>query len=225
MKGRVQNVRWWMQCLLGLAISYAGFACAAQATGTVLVYGDSLSAAYGLSSNQGWVSLLADRLVKERIDYSVANASISGETSAGGATRIDRTLNQHKPDVIVVALGANDGLRGLPIQQMKAHLTTIIKAAQAAKARVVLVGMRMPPNYGPQYTQEFAAAFTDLSRQHKTALVPFLLAAVAEKDQYFQSDNLHPTAAAQPLILDTVWKELAPLLRIKSQRPAVATKS
>ncbi len=208
MKVGVKNVRWWLQCVL-----IWGFTCAAQAAGTVLVYGDSLSAAYGLARNQGWVSLLAERLAKEKIHYNVANASISGETSAGGATRIERTLNQHKPDIVVVALGANDGLRGLPIQQMKANLTTIIKAAQSVKARVVLVGMQMPPNYGPQYTQAFANAFTDLARQHKTALVPFLLTAIAEKDQYFQSDNLHPTAAAQPLILETVWKELAPMVR------------
>jgi acyl-CoA thioesterase I len=212
MKDGVKNVRWWMQCLL-----IWGFAGVAQAAGTVLVYGDSLSAAYGLARNQGWVALLAERLANEKIHYSVANASISGETTAGGATRIDRTLGQHKPDIVVVALGANDGLRGLPIAQMKANLTTIIKAAQSAKARVVLVGMQMPPNYGPQYTEAFAAAFTDLARQHKTALVPFLLAAVAATDQYFQSDNLHPTAAAQPLILETVWKELAPLLRSRQR--------
>ncbi|MSQ18812.1 MAG: arylesterase [Betaproteobacteria bacterium] len=200
-----------MQCLLVWIVW--SFTCTAQAAGTVLVYGDSLSAAYGLARDQGWVSLLAERLAKEKIHYNVANASISGETSAGGATRIERTLSQHKPDIVVLALGANDGLRGLPIQQLKTNLTAIIKAAQSAKARVVLVGMQMPPNYGPQYTQAFANVFTELARQYKTALVPFLLAVIADKNQYFQSDNLHPTADAQPLILETVWKELAPMVR------------
>ena len=202
--------KWWMGCLLIWSV-----ASAAQAAGTILVYGDSLSAAYGLARNQGWVSLLADRMAKEQLNYSVTNASISGETTAGGASRIERALVQHKPDIVVVALGANDGLRGLPIQQMKANLATIIQATHASKARVLLVGMRMPPNYGPQYTQEFAAAFTELARLHKTRLVPFLLEAIGDKDNYFQTDNLHPTAAAQPLILDTVWKELAPLVRKK----------
>ncbi|MFM9886644.1 MAG: arylesterase, partial [Burkholderiales bacterium] len=156
----MKNVRCWVRCLLLWGLCGATQAAA----GTILVYGDSLSAAYGLARNQGWVSLLADRLVKERIDYSVANASISGETSAGGASRFERALAQHKPDIVVLALGANDGLRGLPIQQMKANLSAIIKATQASKARVLLVGMRMPPNYGVQYTQEFAGAFADLAR-------------------------------------------------------------
>ncbi|MFN0301726.1 MAG: arylesterase [Burkholderiales bacterium] len=207
----MKNVRCWVRCLLMWGL----FGATQAAAGTILVYGDSLSAAYGLARNQGWVSLLADRLVNERIDYSVANASISGETSAGGASRFERALAQHKPDIVVLALGANDGLRGLPIQQLKENLSAMIKATQASKARVLLVGMRMPPNYGPQYTQEFAGAFTDLARAHKTPLVPFLLNAIADKEGYFQSDNLHPTATAQPLILDTVWKELAPLLRQK----------
>ena len=206
----MKRVRWWMQCLL-----IWGVASAAQAAGTILVYGDSLSAAYGLARNQGWVTLLADRIVKQQLNYNVANASISGETSAGGASRIERALAQHKPDIVIIALGANDGLRGLPIRQMKANLATVIKATQAKKARVLLIGMRMPPNYGPQYTQEFSAAFTELARIHKTRLVPFLLEAIGDKDTYFQPDNLHPTAAAQPFILDTVWKELAPLVQKK----------
>ncbi len=222
----MKSVRWWMRCLAGpllstllgigsLGIGSLGIASAAHAAGTILVYGDSLSAAYGLARNQGWVTLLAERIVKERIDYSVANASISGETSAGGASRIERALIQHKPDIVVVALGANDGLRGLPIQQMKENLTAIIMATRASKARVLLVGMRMPPNYGPRYTQEFSSAFAELARAHKTRLVPFLLESIADKEGYFQQDNLHPTAAAQPLILETVWKELAPLVRNK----------
>jgi len=180
---------------------------------TILVMGDSLSAAYGLAAKDGWVALLADRLRRERVDYSVVNGSISGETTAGGASRIDRMIKEHGPSVVVIALGANDGLRGLPVGQMKANLDRMIGNAQSIGARVLLVGMRLPPNYGPKYTEDFAAAFGDLARTRKTALLPFLLAPIATEGRYFQPDNLHPTAAAQPLLLDLVWKELAPLLR------------
>jgi acyl-CoA thioesterase-1 len=181
--------------------------------GTILVYGDSLSAAYGLSPKQGWVALLTERLKQERINYSVVNASISGETSAGGANRIERTLAQHKPEIVVLELGANDGLRGLPLSQMRANLGTMINAAHRAGARVLLVGMRMPPNYGQQYTKEFFDSFGEIARMYKTGIVPFLLAPIAQTREYFQPDGVHPTAAAQPLLLDVVWKELRPMLR------------
>lgn len=180
---------------------------------TILVFGDSLSAAYGISQKQGWVTLLGERIRQEQANYNVVNASISGETSAGGANRIERALAQHQPAIVVLELGANDGLRGLPIAQMKANLTAIIAASHKANARVLLVGMRMPPNYGAQYTEEFANAFAELSRKHQTGLVPFLLAPIAQSRNYFQSDGVHPTADAQPLLLEAVWKELRPLLR------------
>ena len=184
----------------------------AWAAGTVLVYGDSLSAAYGLSQREGWVTLLEERLRQRKFDYSVANASISGETSAGGAARIDEALARAKPAVVVVTLGSNDGLRGLPVSQMKANLARIVKSAQAAKAKVLIVGSRMPPNYGPTYTKQFFDAFAELAKEHRTAYVPFLLEGVADRRDYFQPDNLHPTAEAQKLILENVWQGLEPLL-------------
>ena len=188
----------------------------AQAAQTILVFGDSLSAAYGLRQQDGWVALMQQRLQQQRLDYSVVNASVSGETSAGGAARIGALLATHKPALTVVALGANDGLRGLPVAQLRDNLDAIVRAAQKAGSRVLLVGMRMPPNYGERYTQEFAAVYPALAQRLKCALVPFLLEGVvglATRRDYVQDDNLHPTAAAQPLILDTVWKGLAPLLQ------------
>jgi acyl-CoA thioesterase-1 len=184
----------------------------AWAAGTVLVYGDSLSAAYGLSQREGWVTLLEERLRQRKLDYSVANASISGETSAGGAARIDEALARARPTIVVITLGSNDGLRGLPVSQMKANLSKIVKASQAAKARVLIVGSRMPPNYGPTYTRQFFDAFAELAKEHRTAYVPFLLEGVADRRENFQPDNLHPTAEAQKAILETVWKGLEPLL-------------
>jgi acyl-CoA thioesterase-1 len=177
------------------------------------VFGDSLSAAYGIAQARGWVALLAERLKRERADYSVVNASISGDTSAGGAARIRRTLEQHQPAIVIVELGANDGLRGLPIASMKQNLGAIIEQSQKAGARVVLVGMRMPPNYGPDYTRAFEAAFGELARQYKTALVPFLLEDFGDKQEFFQPDRIHPTAEAQPLMMERVWTALRPLLR------------
>ena len=177
------------------------------------MYGDSLSAAYGIAEKRGWVALLGERLRRERPDYSVANASISGETSSGGLGRMARALAQHKPAVLVLELGANDGLRGLPVAQMKQNLSAMILQAQKAGARVVLVGMRIPPNYGPEYTREFEAAFADLAQRHRTARVPFLFAGMGEDLALFQPDRIHPTEAAQPILLDNVWKALRPLLK------------
>jgi acyl-CoA thioesterase-1 len=185
----------------------------AFAAGTVLVYGDSLSAAYGLAQKDGWAALLDDRLRQAKLDYSVVNASISGETSAGGASRIDDVLARSKPAVVVITLGSNDGLRGLPVTQMKTNLAKIIQASQKAKAKVLVVGSRMPPNYGPQYTRAFSEAFSELAREYRTGYVPFLLDGIADKQDLFQPDNLHPTAAAQPIIMNNVWKGLEPLLK------------
>ncbi len=186
---------------------------AAWAGGTILVYGDSLSAAYGLRQDAGWPTLLQARLKQERMDYTVINVSISGETTSGGAARIAETLKAHKPRVIIVALGANDGLRGLPPEQMRANLATILTASRRAQARVLLVGMRMPPNYGETYTRQFAQVYADLARKYNTALVPFLLEGMADRRALFQADDMHPTAAAQPIILENVWKALVPLLK------------
>ncbi len=183
------------------------------AGGTILVYGDSLSAAYGLAREDGWVRLLEERLRQGKFNYRVVNASISGETSAGGASRIGRVLEQYRPTVMILALGANDGLRGLPIEQMRGNLDAIIRAASKEKAVVLLVGMRMPPNYGPAYTRQFASVFGELARQHRSAYVPFLLEGFADRPEYFQADGIHPNAAAQPAILETVWRALKPLLK------------
>ena len=184
----------------------------AASRGTLLVYGDSLSAAYGISQKDGWVTLLRERLQKSGIDYTVANASISGETSSGGASRIKSTLQQYKPKITVIALGSNDGLRGLPVAQMRINLEAIIRAAQAAGSQVVLVGMRLPPNYGPEYVKAFEGTFPSLASRHKIPLAPFLLDGVGDKPELFQPDQLHPIGAAQPRLLDNVWKVLRPLL-------------
>lgn len=180
---------------------------------TVLVMGDSLSAAYGLSASQGWVSLTAQKIAKEKPGWRVVNASISGETSAGGAARIAAELRRHKPAVVVIELGANDGLRGLPLAQTRANLEKMILAAQASKARVLLIGMRLPPNYGPDYTRGFERTFRELSQRHATAFLPFLLEPIALDERAFQADRLHPTAAAQPKLRDHVWPALSPLLK------------
>ena len=185
----------------------------AAAQDTILVYGDSLSAAYGISQQKGWVTLLQERLKAKKFDYTVVNASISGETTSGGATRIDDALRRTQPRIVVLALGANDGLRGLPIAQMKANLSKIIQAARREDAKVLVAGMHLPPNYGPRYAREFYDVFGDLAKRYKTAYVPFLLDGMATERSYFQADQMHPTAEAQPIILDTVWQGLEPLLK------------
>jgi acyl-CoA thioesterase-1 len=196
--------------ILILALALAS---AAASAGTILVFGDSLSAGYGLPQQQGWTSLLEKRLRAEDLDYRVANASVSGETTIGGAARIGAALKAHKPDIVVIELGANDGLRGQSIEVMRRNLETIIDASRQAKAQVLLLGMRLPPNYGTAYTEKFQRTFVDLSRSKKTALVPFLFEGFAEDARYFQSDRVHPTAEAQALMLDTIWTGLKPLLR------------
>jgi acyl-CoA thioesterase-1 len=189
------------------------FSLAAHATGNILVFGDSLSAGYGLGQGQSWPALLQKRLQEQRLDYSVVNASISGDTTSGGRSRIEAALAQAHPVVVIIALGGNDGLRGLPVAAMRDNLQAIILASRKSRARVVLVGMKLPPNYGAAYTRDFERAYATLAHQHKTALVPFLLADVGEKRELFQADGIHPTAAAQPILLDSVWKALRPLLR------------
>jgi acyl-CoA thioesterase-1 len=180
---------------------------------SIVVLGDSTSAAYGLAQTRGWVALLGERLKRERLDYSVVNASISGETSAGGLARIDKVIEQHKPAIVVLELGANDGLRGLPIAHMKNNLAAIIERSQKAGARVLLVGMRIPPNNGPEYSEGFAATYAELAKRYKTALVPFLMEGFGEKPEMFQADRIHPAEAAQPVMEAYVWRALRPLLK------------
>ena len=184
----------------------------ALAATTVLVFGDSLSAGYGIRPQEAWPALLEKRLGERRLNYNVANLSISGETTAGGRSRLAAALREHRPSVVVIALGANDGLRGLPLAQMRANLEHMVTISQQAGARVALLGMRLPPNYGP-YAEQFFQTFSELAKQHKTAYLPFLLEPVATQPTMFQADQLHPTAKAQPLILDHVWPALQPLLR------------
>jgi acyl-CoA thioesterase-1 len=188
-------------------------AAAFAAGKSILVYGDSLSAAYGIAQARGWVALLGERIAREHLDYSVANASLSGETTAGGLARFDQALAERRPAVVVLELGANDGLRGLPVAQMRQNLAAMIERAQKAHARVLLVGMKLPPNYGPDYAQSFEGVYPQLAKRYKTALVPFLMEGFAEKEELFQPDRLHPTEAAQPLMAERVWKALQPLLR------------
>jgi acyl-CoA thioesterase-1 len=180
---------------------------------TVLVFGDSLSAGYGIGLEQSWPALLAKRLEAEKLPYAVANASISGETTAGGRSRFAAALDRFKPAIVVIELGANDGLRGLPVAEMRANLLAMIHAAQQRRARVLLVGIRLPPNYGPDYTARFENAYREAAQRTKVALLPFLLDPIAQDISAFQADGLHPVAAAQPKILDHVWKALRPLLR------------
>lgn len=186
---------------------------AAGGAGAILVIGDSLSTGYGIRQEQAWPSLLVKRLQEQRYTYTVANASISGDTTSGGLSRIAPALTQYKPQVVILALGANDGLRGLPVVAMRENLAAMIHAAHAAKARVVLVGMRVPPNYGPEYAQQFHQTYVELARSEKVALVPFLLEGFAAKRELFQTDGIHPAAPAQSIMLDNVWAELRPLLK------------
>ena len=179
---------------------------------TVLVMGDSLSAGYGMAAAEGWVSLAARQLEAGHPGWRMVNASISGETTAGGAARIEGELARVEPDVVVIALGANDGLRGLPLLQSRVNLSRMVRAAKAADAEVLLVGMRMPPNLGQAYTEGFAANYREIADAEDVALLPFLLEPVASDRDAFQDDNLHPTAEVQPLLRDHVWRALEPLL-------------
>ena len=184
-----------------------------KAASTVLVLGDSLSAAYGLRPSEGWVALTSARMTRTNPGWKVVNASNSGETTAGGAARIAAELRRVKPRVVVIALGGNDGLRGLPVAQTKANLDRMIRASKQAGAKVLLLGMQIPPNYGRDYTQAFQANFHQLAKAHGVAFVPFLLAPIATDRAMFQDDHLHPVAAAQPKIRDHVWGTLQPLLK------------
>lgn len=181
----------------------------------LLVLGDSLSAEYGLSQGQGWVALLEQRLREQRREVTVFNASVSGETTAGGLSRLPTLLTQQQPTRVLIELGANDALRGMPLAHTRDNLRQMLRAVRAAKARAVLIGMQMPPNYGARYGSEFARLYAELAREEQAALVPFLLAGVADQTDiaaWFQSDRIHPLARAHPVMLDNVWTALKPLL-------------
>ena len=186
---------------------------AATQNSTILVFGDSLSAGYGMRADQGWATLLRQRLSTQGYGQRVVNASVSGETTIGGMNRLVRALDLHKPDVVILELGANDGLRGLPLTTVADNLSAMIQIIKQRKARVLLLGLQLPPNYGPQYTRGFRDMFTDLAKRHDIALVPFMLDKVALNERYMQADGLHPNVQGQPLLLDTIWPYLMPLLQ------------
>jgi len=191
----------------------AASASAYSAPKTVLVVGDSLSAEYGITRGAGWVALLDRKLKQEKIPANIVNASISGETTIGGRTRMPALLDQHKPDIVVIELGANDGLRGLPVSSAESNLRAMVTMAQQKKAKVMLVGMRMPPNYGRAYTESFFNMFKKISVETKSPLVPFMLDGVADKPTLFQQDRLHPLAAAHPIILNNIWPTFSGLVK------------
>ena len=201
----------WLRIALLAAVLAAG--TASGKSSVILIVGDSLSAEYGLRRDTGWVRLLSDRLAKEAKQYSVVNASISGETTSGGRTRLPQLLQQHRPSVVVIQLGANDGLRGLPLAAMRENLVVMVRESRASGARVLLVGMRIPPNYGRDYSERFTAVYEKVADGERVARVPFLLDGFADDLDYFQADRIHPVEKAQPRMLDAVWRQLAPLLR------------
>lgn len=196
-----------MGCCLGLLLL-----AQEAAAGTVLVVGDSISAALGLETSQGWVSLLQKKLDSERLDHRVVNASISGDTSAGGAARLPALLGEHKPEVVIIELGGNDGLRGQPPAQLQQNLASMVEQSRQAGAKVLVLGMRLPPNYGKRYTDAFARVFSDVAKEQQVPLVPFFLEGVGGVEGMMQADGIHPAAGAQPKLLENVWPSLQPLL-------------
>ena len=201
-----------MKRLLALFVLMVASAAARAEAPVILVFGDSISAGYGLPLEQGWVELLKTRLKSQGYGDQVVNASVSGETTAGGLARLPRALELHHPSIVILELGGNDGLRGLPTAQMRANLTQMAALSSAAGAKVLLLGMRMPPNYGPEYTEQFAMVFSDLAAEKKIPLVPFLLTNIALSPALLQDDDIHPNALGQPILLDNVWPTLKPLL-------------
>jgi acyl-CoA thioesterase I len=195
-----------MRHLLGILLVLAALQAAEASTAAkIMVFGDSLSAAYGLSPQQGWVALLADKLKARKPPIPVVNASISGETTRGGLARIATDLINQKPTLVLLELGANDSLRGLPVRETRNNLEALIRAIRKTHAKVILIGLQIPPNYGPDYAREFREMYPQLAKKHQLALVPFLLEGIAEQRELFQSDGLHPIAAAQPRLLANVW--------------------
>lgn len=180
---------------------------------SILVFGDSLSAAYGIPQQQGWAALLQKKLMQQNLHYQVVNASISGETTSGGLNRLDAALKQTQPAIVILELGANDGLRGLPISQIHANLNDMIQKSKKSGAKVLMLGMKIPPNYGAKYTASFSDTYHKLSLHHKVPLVPFMLENVAAKPQFIQSDGLHPNTLGQPIVLNNIWPQLEALIK------------
>ncbi|WP_422013086.1 arylesterase [Roseateles sp.] len=206
---------WVAHCSVGLLAGWASGLAAAADAPVLLVVGDSLSAEYGLKAGDGWVALLQKRLNDQKKPYRVVNASISGDTTAGGRSRLPAALRTHKPAIVVIELGGNDALRGLPLSSTRDNLQAMVKVAQAAGAKVLLAGMQVPPNYGSAYGKDFADLFEQVAKPARAAVVPFLLKGVADRADamdWFQPDRIHPLAKAHPLMLDNVWQALKPLL-------------
>jgi len=198
---------------LGAALVLAASGSAYSAPKTILVVGDSLSAEYGLARGSGWVALLDQKLKAEKLDAHIVNASISGDTTSGGRSRLPALLTRHKPNIVVLELGANDGLRGLPVASAEDNLRSMVNLARQNKAKVLLVGIHMPANYGRAYTERFTGMYKELSTEMKVPLVPYMLQGVELVPTNFQADRLHPLAAAHPVILNNIWPQLAPLIK------------
>lgn len=197
-----------LRFLVALVLAAPAFASAA----TIMVFGDSLSSAYGIERNRGWTTLMQQRLDEKRLDYKIVSASISGETTAGGRSRMAGALATHRPSIVIIALGANDGLRGLSLDAMRANLEAMVRSSRKSGAKVLLIGMRVPPNFGPAYAEKFHHVYRDIAARERIPWVPFLLEGFAEKPDFFQPDGIHPAVPAQALVLENVWKGLAPLL-------------
>jgi len=212
-------IEWTLTCLIGLSlfvswpVSAFNQATKHSQTKIILVFGDSLSAGYGIKQSDSWPSLLQNKISNENLSYQVVNASVSGETTSGGLARFDEVIDRIQPSVVILELGANDGLRGLPIKEMQKNLQSMIDQAKKKKIKVLLVGMKIPPNYGIQYTKSFDQAYQVLSEQNKVPLVPFLLKDVALKSDLMQADGLHPNANGQPFLLDNIWSILKKIVK------------
>ena len=208
------SLKAWLRLLAGIALMLAAMS-AYSAPKSLLVLGDSLSAEYGLARGAGWAGLLQQRLQQNKVDATVVNASISGDTTIGGKNRLPSLLEKHKPDIVVIELGSNDALRGLQLNATQDNLQAMIDLARQHKARVLLVGMQIPPNYGADYTRRFSEMFQRLAKQNKAALVPFFMDGLAADMSLFQADRIHPNERAQPMLLDNVWPHLKPLVGLK----------
>jgi len=204
-----------MRKFLVLLLAFLGLSGTAAAAGkpVILVLGDSLSAGYGIPVDQGWVARLQQRLDAEGYGYAVVNASVSGETTVGALERLPRALARHKPALVVIELGGNDGLRGLPVTELRVNLEALVSVSREAGARVLLAAVRMPPNYGPQYTEKFYAVYEGVAKDLRVPWVPFFLEGIALREDLFQDDGIHPDLEAQPILLDNVWPVLKPLLK------------
>ena len=209
----IQNTLRFVQSLFLAALWALASTGALAKSSQILIVGDSISAGYGLSTGEGWVDLLTKKLNKEKIPAVVVNASISGDTTAGGLSRLPALLTKHNPNLVIIELGGNDGLRGSPVATAKANLLKMAQLSKASGAKVLIVGMQMPPNFGPSYTEQFAAMYVDVAKAANAGLVPALLEKIGADLSKFQADRIHPTAAAQPALLDTVWPALVKLLK------------